>query len=218
MSQDPAGFPSGFSAGSQKSIVTLGSGHGSTIEFFCRQIQRLKERDGVAPFIIKVIVTDNPRSRLLNIAQKFKIPCHVLPYDKENPNLWDENLCQILNSYDPSLIALAGFLKKIGPKVIKSFPNKILNSHPALLPKFGGPGFYGLKVHQAVLKAGEKQTGLSIHFVDSEYDKGPVLRQLFIPIQEKDSPEDLEKRVKEKEKPFYFQTLAELLSEKVLND
>lgn len=189
----------------------MGSGQGSTIEFFCQQIQQQTQK-GASSFFIKAIVTDNPKSRLLKIAQKFKIPCHVLPYDKDKPHSWDESLYDVLNSYDPSLIVLAGFLKKIGSKVIKSFPDKIINSHPSLLPDFGGAGFYGLKVHQAVLKAGRKQTGISIHLVSSEYDKGRILNQLVIPVKETESPEELEKRVKEKEKLFYFETITKLLS------
>ena len=193
---------------SQKSIVALGSGQGSTIEFFCKQIQK-----EAGSFSLKAIVTDNPKSRLLSIAQNFKIPSHTLSYDKENPELWDESLCHLLSSYNPSLIVLAGFLKKLGSQVIESFPNKIINSHPSLLPEFGGKGFYGLKVHQAVLKAGKKQTGISIHFVNSEYDKGQILNQLVIPVKEKESPEELQKRIKEKEKLFYFETIDEFLKE-----
>ena len=194
---------------SQKSIVALGSGQGSTIEFFCQQIQEKNY-----PFYIKSIITDNPKSRLLQIAQHFKIPCHVLEFDKENPSLWDKNLVQLLNSYKPSLIVLAGFLKKIGTQVIKQFPKKIINSHPSLLPEFGGYGFYGLKVHQAVVSAKKKETGLSIHWVNSEYDKGELVNQLVIPVKEKETAEELQERIKKKEKLFYFQTIANLLNKK----
>jgi len=191
---------------SKKALVALGSGQGSTIEFFCQQSQKQS-----CLFTIKAIVTDNAQSKLLEIAKNFKIPCHILPYDKKNLKLWDEELCRLLSSYDPSFIILAGFLKKIGAKVIKKFPNQIINSHPSLLPDFGGAGFYGLKVHQAVLSEGKKETGISIHLVNSEYDKGKVLNQLVIPVRHKESPEELQKRVKNKEKLFYYQTLQKLL-------
>ena len=186
----------------KKSIVALGSGQGSTIDFFCQQSQK---KDPV--FYIKAIVTDNPKSRLIKIAQRFKIPCHILSYNKQNPELWNEKLCHLLTSYDPSLIVLAGFLKKLGSKIIETFPDKIINSHPSLLPEFGGAGFYGLKVHQAVLSEGRRETGISIHLVNSEYDKGRILDQLVIPIKENETAEELQKRVKEKEKLFYLQTL-----------
>ena len=193
-----------------KSIVALGSGQGSTIEFFCQQIQEKNY-----PFYIKSIITDKPQSRLIQVAQHFKIPCHVLEFDKENPDLWDKNLVQLLNSYEPSLIVLAGFLKKIGTQVIKQFPKKIINSHPSLLPEFGGHGFYGLKVHQAVVSAKKKETGLSIHWVNSEYDKGELVDQLVIPVKDKETAEELQERIKKKEKLFYFQTIANLLNKKV---
>ena len=126
----------------------MGSGKGSTIDFFCQKIQEEK-----APFKITALITENPNSGLLQTAKEFKLAGHVIPYDKEHKKEWDQQLCETLLLYKPSLIVLAGFLKKIGTAVLKQFPNQIINSHPALLPDFGGAGMYGLKVHQAVLKA-----------------------------------------------------------------
>lgn len=178
----------------KKSIIGLGSGQGSTLEFFCEQVQKNKT------FVVDALVTDNSQSRLIQVANKFKIPCHQIAYDKKNPSVWDEKLCQVLKSYEPSLIILAGFLKKIGPQVLRQFPHKIINSHPSLLPDFGGAGFYGLKVHQAVLSAGKKETGISIHLVNQDYDRGRILDQLIIPIKKNETAKELEIRIKQQEK------------------
>ncbi|MBC6415429.1 MAG: hypothetical protein GDA46_03460 [Bdellovibrionales bacterium] len=189
-----------------KSLVALGSGQGSTIEFFCQKIKKSKK-----PFILKAIVTDNVKSNLFKVAENFQIPYHKLPYNKHNPQLWNQQLCQLLCSYKPSLIVLAGFLKKIGPEIIKTFPKKIINSHPSLLPEFGGKGFYGLKIHKAVLKERKRQTGISIHWVDLDYDKGKIIAQTSLPVKKEDTEKTLEKRVKQKEKNFYFEIIQKVL-------
>ena len=189
-----------------KSIVALGSGKGSTIEFFCEKIQKKQSK-----FKINLIITENPKSGLLKIAKKYRLPCHVIKYNTENFKEWDQKLNKTLLLYNPSLIILAGFLKKIGPIVLSHFPSQIINSHPSLLPQFGGTGMYGLKVHQAVIKAKEAKTGISIHKVNSEYDKGMILAQKTIPIKKNETALELEKRIKEIEKAFYFETICRLL-------
>ena len=188
------------------SVVALGSGQGSTIEFFCRKIQVEKP-----PFAIKALVTDRSRSGLIKIAKTFQIPCHIINYKKEKAEQWDKELRQVLRSYKAQFILLAGFLKKIGPLVLHEFPNRILNSHPSFLPEFSGPGMYGFKVHQAVLQAKKKETGVTIHIVNKNYDEGPLLAQKKIPIQKGETALELEKRVKKIEKEFYFETLLKII-------
>ena len=193
-----------------KTIVALGSGEGSTIEFFCQKIQEEKPN-----FKITALITENPQSGLLKIAKKFKLVCHVIPYDKKDFTVWDQKLCETLLLYKASLILLAGFFKKIGPVVLNQFPNQIINSHPSLLPDFGGSGMYGSKVHQAVIKAKKTKTGVSIHKVSAEYDKGLILSQKTIPIKKNETALNLEKKVKRIEKPFYFETITHILNKKV---
>lgn len=190
------------------SVITLSSGAGSTVDFFLNQIKEKK-----ANFIISAVITDNPKAGVLKVAKKFDVPVHIVKYDKTG--LWDEELLKILLSYKPSLILLAGFLKKIGPKVLQVFSESILNSHPALLPEFGGQGMYGLKVHSAVLKAKKKQTGVSIHFVNSKYDEGAILAQKSIPIEGEVTAKDLERKVKQVERVFYFETVKDFLNNKI---
>ena len=192
-----------------KTIVALGSGKGSTIEFFCQKIQKEK------PFFkITAFITNNPQSGLLKVAQNFNLPCHVIKYDRQNFDDGDQKLCKVLLSYKPSLIVLAGFLKKIGPVVLNHFPNQIINSHPSLLPDFGGAGMYGSKVHSAIIKAKKSKTGISIHRVNAEYDKGLILAQKTIPIKKNETALELEKKVKQIEKLFYFETIRQILNKK----
>lgn len=196
---------------SKPSIVAMGSGEGSTINFFCKKLEQYSS----PPFEIKALITENPKSGLLEIARKFQIPCHILKYKKEDAELWDKELCQTLKIYQPEWIVLAGFLKKIGPVVLKEFKNKIINSHPSLLPHFSGPGMYGSKVHQAVIKAQSPFTGVSIHIVDSHYDAGTLLAQKKIPVEKGESAEELEEKVKKQEKDFYFQTIIQVLNKEI---
>ena len=189
-----------------KTVVALGSGKGSTIEFFCQKIQEKKPN-----FKITAFITENPQSGLLKIAKKYNLPCHVIKYNKQDFKYWDQKLHKSLLLYQPTLILLAGFLKKIGPLVLNQFPNKIINSHPALLPEFGGAGMYGSKVHQAVINAKKSKTGISIHRVNAEYDKGLILAQKIIPVEKNETALELERKLKQIEKAFYFETICQVL-------
>jgi len=188
------------------SIAVLGSGQGSTIEFFCK-----KTISDKCPFKIKAIVTENSGAGVLKVAEKFNLPLHVVKYKNKKFQDWDRELCEVLLSCKPHLIILAGFLKKIGPVVLHQFQNKIINSHPSLLPEFSGHGMYGFKVHQAVIREKKNRTGVSIHVVNSDYDKGPVLVQKIIPVKKGISAEDLETQVKKIEKKLYFETVLQII-------
>lgn len=186
------------------SIIALGSGKGSTIDFFC---EKLASQNSLK---IKALVTENPSSGLLQTAKKFHLPCHILKYKGEDFKAWDQKLCQLLSSYSPQLIVLAGFLKKIGPVSLSRFQGKMINSHPSLLPEFSGDGMYGIKVHSAVLQAKKTHTGISIHIVSANYDEGPLLAQKRIKILEGESALQLESRLKQIEKPFYLDTIVKI--------
>ena len=188
--------------------MALASGKGSTLEFFCK-----KQQEGQACFYIQAIITNNPKAGVLDVAKKFSIPYHVINYD--TPELADQKLYELLSSYESQLIVLAGFLKKVGLKVLKKFSNQMINSHPSLLPAFGGLGFYGLKVHTAVLSAGVPETGISIHLLNEDYDRGRILAQKKIPIVNIKTPEELQKKVKQLEKVFYFETIQKILKKEI---
>jgi phosphoribosylglycinamide formyltransferase-1 len=107
-------------------------------------------------------------------------------------------------------IVLAGYLRKMPPRIIETYKDRIINIHPALLPKFGGKGMYGLHVHNSVLEAGESETGVTIHFVDNKYDNGNIIAQKSIPVLTDDTPETLSARVLELEHSFYPEVLQKI--------
>ena len=114
------------------------------------------------------------------------------------------------------IIFLAGYMKRLGPRTLAAFPARILNTHPALLPKFGGPGMFGRRVFEAVLAAGESESGASVHLVDAAYDTGAVVRQARIPVLPGDTVESLKARVQECEREVVVQTLAAIATGELL--
>ena len=108
------------------------------------------------------------------------------------------------------LVAADVDVKKLGPLVLRAFERRILNTHPALLPRFGGPGMYGDRVFEAVLEAGEAESGVSIHLVDADYDTGAIVRQCRVPVFRGDSLDDLKARVRAREKEFVVETLGQI--------
>lgn len=129
---------------------------------------------------------------------------HPLPVDL------DQAILDALQRAGVDLIVLAGFMKKIGPKTMAAFRNRIVNIHPSLLPKYGGQGMYGLRVHKAVLASGESETGATVHLIATAYDDGPVLQQATVPVHPDDTPETLQVRVLAKEHQLYPDTLAKI--------
>lgn len=129
----------------------------------------------------------------------------------------DAFLLELLHKYRIDLIALAGYLKMIPPAVIQAYRHRIVNIHPALLPKYGGKGMYGGRVHRAVLEAGDTESGASIHYVDEIYDHGKVIAQEKVPVRPGDTPEDLAARVLRVEHRLYSRVLKEL-SEKIMEE
>ena len=111
------------------------------------------------------------------------------------PEEYDERILSLLARYDIGLVVLAGFLSCLGPAVIDAYRDRILNVHPALLPAFGGEGMYGIRPHRAVLEAGVKVTGATVHFVDEAYDHGPIVLQKAVEVRDDDTPETLQARV-----------------------
>ena len=185
-----------------KKIVCLSSGLGTTVAAFCEEFERASE------FQIQSIITDKKEAPVSLVAKKYNIPFEYIQADGED---FDKSLLKILKSLQPDLVLLMGFLKKIGPLTLDHFKNRILNSHPSLLPDFGGEGFFGLKVHQAVINSGQKQTGVTIHIVNEEYDKGPILNQKTVDILPGEQAEQLQERLKKIEKSLYIDTVKQVL-------
>ena len=113
---------------------------------------------------------------------------------------------------------MCGYMKRLGPQILDAFDGRILNIHPALLPKFGGKGYYGDAVHEAVLAAGESESGATVHLVDAEYDTGPILSQRSVPVHEDDTSETLAARVLKVEHQLYAETLQQIASGRIKLD
>ena len=147
---------------------------------------------------ISVVISNNPGAYALERAKNrgMDAVC-VSPKNYENRAAFNQALLETLQSYDPDLIVLAGCLVVIPEIMVRAFPNKIINIHPALIPAFCGTGYYGLKVHEAVLKRGAKVTGATVHFVDEGTDTGPIILQKAVEVKEGDTPEILQLRVME---------------------
>jgi phosphoribosylglycinamide formyltransferase-1 len=165
--------------------------------------------DGRIPGRVVVVVSNNSNSGALRRARQAGIPAvHLSSRTHEHPAALDAAMRDALLAAKVDLVFLAGYIKQLGPLVLAAFTGNILNTHPALLPKFGGRGMHGDRVFEAVMNAGETESGVSIHLVDSHYDTGPVVRQITVPILPDDSIDDLKARVRAREKELVVETLA----------
>lgn len=147
---------------------------------------------------IAVVVSSRPGAYALERAKKHGIPCTCIPKkDFASLDEYDEALIACFKSHDVGLVVMAGFLSMVGEKFVDTYRNRIINIHPSLIPSFCGKGFYGLIPHQKALEYGVKVTGATVHFVDYEYDSGPIILQRAVYVRDDDTPETLQKRVME---------------------
>ena len=176
------------------------SGAGTTFEYIVKK----------SLFNPVCLISNNKNSLALEKAQSLGVPSFIFNLkDYSSFELWDEDIKKCLEKLNIDLVVLAGFLAPIGQKVLKSF--SVINSHPSLLPQYGGKGMYGIHVYKAVCAAQEKWTGITIHYVNEEYDEGAIIAQKKIEVLPKENAEDLQNRVKEIEKPFYFEVIQQVL-------
>lgn len=160
-----------------------------------------------------VVISNNSGASALSRAKEEGIPRYHLS-GKTHPDfaLLDEAILGALLRHSVDTVVLAGYMKKLGPRTLSRFNGRILNIHPALLPKFGGKGMYGMHVHEAVIEAGETESGVSIHVVDADYDTGPVIARARVPVEATDTPETLAERVLKREHTFFAETLQRIAS------
>lgn len=156
-----------------------------------------------------LIVSNRVSAPALGFARDYGIEAYHVA-TRNNPAAADERLTEILKRGQVDLVLLSGYLRKLGPRVLGAFGGRILNIHPALLPSYGGQGMYGLRVHEAVLAAGEALTGASVHLVDQDYDHGAVLAQTMVPVEPHDTPQSLSDRVMRAEPELYIKTLNQI--------
>ena len=185
-------------------IVVFASGNGTTLQSIIDAIES-KNLDAKIP----LVVSNNPNAFALERAKSSNIPTYVIK--SKSPEEMDDELSDVLSTIDVDLIVLAGYLKLIGKKLISNYT--IINTHPALLPNYGGKGMYGMNVHRAVIAAKEKYSGVTLHYVNSEYDRGPTIMQTRVKVMPNDTPEDLAKRVQAAEKIQLIEALKNFVKE-----
>ena len=185
-------------------LAALASGSGTNLQAIIDAC-----KSGELNAEVSVVISNNSGSRALQRARDEGIPAYHLS-TVTHPNSLDDEICQTLERHNADLVLLAGYMRLLGPATLARYHSRVLNSHPALLPKFGGKGMYGSNVHQAVLDAGETVTGVTIHYVDEQYDHGQTLAQCKVPVLPGDTLETLEERVKERERRFWIETLSSL--------
>lgn len=168
---------------------------------------------------IGVVVSNNSRSLALARARAAGLPAHhISGKTHPEPARLDAAIRDCLAQHDVDLVLLAGYMKLLGGATLARYRGRVLNSHPALLPKFGGKGMYGSRVHQAVLDAGERVTGVTIHQVDERYDHGKTLAQCRVKVCAGDTLADLEERVKRRERLFWVETLSRIAEGEIALD
>lgn len=186
----------------QKHIAIFASGKGSNAKAI---IDYFKGNENVK---VALIVTNNKEAGVIQIAKENRIPFDIVS-PKE---LKDEEILDMLEVYEIDLIVLAGFLLLIPAFLVKAYPNKIINIHPALLPKHGGKGMYGTRVHEAVLSNKEPDTGITIHYVNENYDEGEYISQIRCRVEPGDNIETLAAKVQKLEHEHYPKVIETLLT------
>ena len=187
-----------------KRIIVFASGSGTNFINIYKNVKKAN---------IVLLVSNNSNSGAISFAKKNKINYKIINI-KRCKSLSD-TYKTVLNEHKPDLILLAGFMKKIPVQIIKQYKNKIMNIHPSLLPKFGGKGFYGIKVHEAVIKSNETITGATVHFVNENYDEGAIIKQKKVDVLKNDDAISLSKRVLEAEYRLYLNVVNLYCDDKI---
>ena len=186
-------------------ITLFASGRGSNARSILQAC-----KDGQLDARGVLIVSNHADAGVHEVANEFGMPSVTISRDQfDDGDTFATALIQQLRDVETDLVCLAGYMRRVPPKLIRAFPQAMLNIHPALLPKFGGKGMYGLNVHKAVIEAGEKESGVSVHYVNEKYDEGAVLLQRGdVPVLADDTPESLAARVLDLEHQLYPEAVS----------
>jgi len=185
-----------------KKIVLFASGSGSNVENI---VNFFAKNDKVE---ISLVLTNNPNAYVIERCGQLGVACRVFGRKEFRET---GSVLEQLQGIAPDLIVLAGFLWLVPSDIVKAFPRRIINIHPALLPKFGGKGMYGHHVHQSVVDNKESETGITIHYVDENYDEGDVILQTTCPVEASDSADDVAKKVHQLEYEYFPKVVESLL-------
>jgi phosphoribosylglycinamide formyltransferase 1 len=176
------------------SIAIFASGSGSNAE---RIIEYFRSHPSIR---VSLVLTNNPKAGVLERASRLGVPSHVF---NRNDFYQTNEVLQVLEDHRISFIVLAGFLWLMPANLVQAFPDRIVNIHPALLPRYGGKGMYGMKVHEAIVQAGEKESGITIHYVNEHYDEGQIVFQATCAVSPDDSPEEVAHKVQALEHQYF---------------
>ncbi|MBP1222044.1 phosphoribosylglycinamide formyltransferase [Flavobacterium sp. 1355] len=186
-----------------KKIVVFASGSGTNAENIIKYFAQTKIASVVSVF------TNNASAKVIERAKNHQIPVEIFAKNE----LLERNVLQKIEKIDPDLIVLAGFLLKFPDNIIEKYPNKIINIHPALLPNYGGKGMYGMHVHRAIINNKEKETGISIHYVNEHYDEGGIIFQANVALTDEDTPETVAEKIHELEQKHFPEIIHKILED-----
>ncbi len=187
-----------------KKIVIFASGSGTNAENIIKHFKNTNTATVVSVF------TNNPKAFVIERAKNFQVPTEI--FTKEE--LTGGKVLQKLITIQPDLIVLAGFLLKFPENIVAQYPDKIINVHPALLPKYGGKGMYGMNVHKAIVENKERETGISIHYVNEHYDEGNIIFQKKVTVLITDTPEVVAEKIHALEQQYFPFIVEEVLNVK----
>ncbi|PBJ11502.1 phosphoribosylglycinamide formyltransferase [Flavobacterium sp. ACN6] len=186
-----------------KKIIVFASGSGTNAENIIKYFSNIEIAKVVSIF------TNNASAKVIDRAKNHQIPVEIFSKNE----LLERNLLQKIQKIDPDLIVLAGFLLKFPENIIEQYPNKIINIHPALLPKYGGKGMYGMHIHRAIVNNKEKETGISIHYVNENYDEGGIIFQANVVLTDEDTPETVAEKIHELEQTHFPEIIHKILED-----
>jgi phosphoribosylglycinamide formyltransferase-1 len=184
-----------------KKIVIFASGSGTNAENIMQNLAATGKGTVVAVF------TNNANAKVIERAEKHDVSSVVFSKNELNKG----KILQKINDLQPDLIILAGFLLKFPEDIVAAYPDRIINIHPALLPKYGGKGMYGMHIHRAIVENKEKETGITIHYVNENYDEGAIIFQEKVLVSESDTAEDVAAKIHELEQMHFPEVIGRLL-------
>ena len=186
-----------------KKIIVFASGSGTNAENIIKYFAKTEIAKVVSVF------TNNASAKVIERAKNHQIPVEIFSKNE----LLERNVLQKIQKIDPDLIVLAGFLLKFPENIIEKYPNKIINIHPALLPNYGGKGMYGMHIHRAIVNNKEKETGISIHYVNENYDEGGIIFQKNVALTDEDTPETVAEKIHELEQKYFPEIIQAVLED-----
>jgi phosphoribosylglycinamide formyltransferase-1 len=196
----------GTAAAPPLAIAVLASGSGTTLQAVIDACEA-----GTLAARVVVVIGNNSASGAAARAARHGIAfVHLSGQTHPDPVALDQAIAAALERAAPEVVLLAGYMKKLGPHTLAAYRGRVINTHPSLLPRYGGQGMYGAHVHQAVIAAGDAETGISVHLVDGDYDSGRVLAQRAVPVGAGDDAGGLAARVQAAEKPFLLEVLGRI--------